>query len=42
MLSMMPSLVYELSHVTEEAEELSEKKILRYDYETDTLSDITL
>ena len=42
MLSLMPSLVYELSHVVEEAAELSEKKILRYDYETDTLSDITL
>lgn len=38
---MMPSLVHELSHVVEGARELSEKKILKFDYETDTLSDIT-
>lgn len=36
--SMMPPLVNELSHVVEDAEEIMEKKILRYDYETDTLS----
>lgn len=39
--SMMPSLVQELSHVVEDAEELSEKKILKYEYETDMLSDFT-
>lgn len=36
--SIMPSLVYEISHVIEDAEELFEAKILKYDYETDTLS----
>lgn len=36
--SMMPPLVNELSHVVEDAEEIMEKKILRYSYEADALS----
>ncbi len=38
MASMMPSLVQGLKHIVEGAKELSDVKILRYSYETDTLS----
>lgn len=38
MASLMPSLVHGLSHIVEGAKELSEVKILKYDYDADTLS----
>ncbi len=36
MASLMPPLVYGLSHIVEDAKEIVDRKILRYDYETDT------
>ena len=41
MASMMPSLVQGLRHIVEGAKELLEVKILRYNYEADTLSIFT-
>ena len=41
MASLMPSLVHGLSHIVEGAEELVAMKILRYNYETDTLKVFT-
>jgi hypothetical protein len=41
MASMMPSLVHGLSHIVDGAKELLEVKILRYNYEADTLSIFT-
>lgn len=38
MASMMPSLVHGLSHIVDGAKELPEVKILKYNYEADTLS----